>query len=41
MTLTRGDARYRMLTPTDLGFLWRVKCQRIHVEREVHGFENV
>lgn len=32
MTITRGDAVYRMLVPVDLGRIWRVKCERIYVE---------
>ena len=32
MLLMRGGARYRMLVPVDLGRMWRVKCERIHVE---------
>ena len=37
MVLIRGEARYRMLVPVDLGRIWRVKCERVHAETAVQA----
>ena len=39
MLLHRGEARYRMLIPVQIGRYWRVKCERVHGEREAF-YEN-